>query len=145
MIKIYTSDMSTGSFKEIKKIQTGVWIDITNPTQEDVQKLTSKIDMDAEFINYILDDEEQPRIDSGLDKKLIIIDVPVIKPKRKNSIITTAPMAILIIRDDYIITVSKEEEVLKDFRENKVKDFYTFQKSRFTIQILYRVATLYLK
>lgn len=148
MIKIYQSN-ELGNIKEIPKIQQiqpGVWIDITNPTSEEIESLSTKINMDTEFINYILDDEEQPRIDTGKDKKLIIIDIPVKRQKHHQTIIKTIPLAILIIRDEYIITVSlKENEILEEFKEGKVKEFFTFKKSRFTIQILYRVATTYLR
>jgi len=145
MIKIYCSDIETAELKEVDEIIPGVWIDITNPTAEEVEDLSQKINMDTEFIHYILDDEEQPRTDSGKEKQLIIIDVPIKKIKHRQTVIKTIPLAILIIRDDYIITISKENDALADFKENKVKDFYTYKKSRFVIQILYRVATSYLR
>ncbi len=144
MIKIYQSD-ELGFTKETNEIIPGVWIDIINPTTEEVEELSNKIEMDTEFINYILDDEEQPRIDIGKDKKLIIIDVPIKKEKHHQNTIKTIPLAILTIRDDYIITVSKKTDILEDFKTDKIKEFYTFKKSRFIIQILYKVATTYLK
>lgn len=144
MIKIYTSDLE-GQLVESKKITPGSWLDITDPTVEELEKLSQEIDMDTEFIQYILDDEEQPRTEVAKDKKLIIIDVPIKSHKRNQQIIKTVPLAILIIRDDYIITLSKENDILEDFKEDKVKEFYTFKKSRFAIQILYRVAIAYLR
>ena len=143
MITIYQSK-ELGGIQETKEIVPGVWIDLTNPTTEEMEKLSTQINMDTEFINYILDDEEQPRIDIGKDKKLIIIDIPIKKQKHHQTIIQTIPLAILIIRDEYIITVSKDNEILEDFKANKVKKVYAFKKSRFVIQILYRVATSYL-
>lgn len=74
-----------------------------------------------------------------------MIDVPIQKEKGEISIIKTIPLAILIIRDDYIVTISKKNNILDDFKEGKVKEFYTFKKSRFTIQILYKVAASFLK
>lgn len=145
MIKIYNTKIDNPNLEQTNQIIPGVWIDITEPTPEEIEELSKKIDMDTEFINYVLDDEEQPRVDKGKDKKLIIIDVPIQKEKHGRPIIKTTPLAILIIRDDYIITISKENEILNIFKENKVKEFYTFKKSRFTIQILYYVATSYLK
>ena len=144
MITIYQSK-ELGGIQETKEIVPGVWIDLTNPTTEEMEKLSTQINMDTEFINYILDDEEQPRIDIGKDKKLIIIDIPIKKQKHHQTIIQTIPLAILIIRDEYIITVSKDNEILEDFKANKVKKVYAFKKSRFVIQILYRVATSYLR
>ena len=38
-----------------------------------------------------------------------------------------------------------KENKPKDFSESKIKEFYTFKKTRFTLQILYRIATYYLQ
>ena len=145
MIKIYTSEIGSGRLTTTEDIKPGSWIDITDPTTEEVEDLSKQIEIDTEFMNYILDDEEQPRTDIGKDKRLIIIDVPIIEKKRGRQMVETTPLAILIIRDDYIITISKKNDILEEFKLEKVKEFYTFKKSRFAIQILYRVATAYLR
>ncbi len=145
MIKIFNTNMKTGEFNQIKQIRKGCWIDLVKPKEEDINVLTNSLKVDASFIAYILDDEEQPRTDVDPDNgiKMIFVDVPI---KEKKHVITTIPLAILIIKEDYIVTISLEEsEVLKDFKMEKVKEFYTYKKSRFTIQILYRTATLYLR
>ncbi len=145
MIKIFNTNMKTGEFNQIKQIRKGCWIDLVKPKEEDIKILTNSLKIDTSFIAYILDDEEQPRIDIDTDNgiKMIFVDVPI---KEKKHVITTIPLAILIVKEDYIVTVSLEEsEVLKDFKMEKVKEFFTYKKSRFTIQILYRTATLYLR
>ena len=50
------------------------------------------------------------------------------------------------IEDNYIITLCiQETEVMRAFTENKYPLFYTFKKTRFLFQILYRSATLFLR
>ena len=145
MMKIFNSNAKTGEFNQIKDIRKGCWIDLIKPNEEDIKLLTDSLGVDTSFISYILDDEEQPRIDIDSDNgiKMIFVDVPI---KEKRHVISTIPLAILIIKDDYIVTISLEEnDVLKDFKMSKVKEFYTYKKNRFTIQILYRTATLYLR
>lgn len=145
MMKIFNTNVKTGEFNQIKDIRKGCWIDLIKPNEEDIKLLTDSLGVDTSFISYILDDEEQPRIDIDSDNgiKMIFVDVPI---KEKKHVISTIPLAILVIKEDYIVTISLEEnEVLKDFKMGKVKDFFTYKKSRFTIQILYRTATLYLR
>lgn len=145
MMKIFNTNMKTGELNQIRDIRKGCWIDLVNPNQEELKILTGSLKVDASFIAYILDDEERPRIDVDPDNgiKMIFVDVPI---KEKKHVISTIPLAILIVKEDYIVTVSLEEsEVLKDFKLEKVKEFFTFKKSRFMIQILYRTATLYLR
>ena len=148
MLRIYNTDVKTDSFDTLKKIKKGCWIDLVNPNQEDINFLTDSLDVDTSFISYLLDDEEQPRIDYDDENniKMIIIDVPIREKKKNISRITTIPLAILVIKDSYIVTVSLEEvPLLKDFKQQKVKEFYSYKKTRFIIQILYRTASLYLR
>ena len=50
-----------------------------------------------------------------------------------------------MVRDDYFITVSTVSlPIIKEFIDCKIKGFYTFKKTRFVLQFLYRVATYYL-
>lgn len=145
MMKIFNTNMKTGELKQIKNIKEGCWIDLVKPNQDDIKLLTDSLKVDASFIAYILDDEEQPRIDIDPDNgiKMIFVDVPI---KEKKHVIGTIPLVILSIKEKYLVTISLEEsEVLKEFKMSKVKEFYTYKKSRFTIQILYRTATLYLR
>ena len=145
MIKVYQSDMKTNEISIIKNIKPNSWIDVVKPTNEEILELSEVLDIDLDFINYVLDDEEQPRIDIDDDTKLIIIDVPYREKKHKNFLVNTTPLAIFIVRDEYIVTISKDNEFLKDFRNLKVKEFFTYKKSRFTIQIFYHMALSYLK
>jgi len=145
MIKIYQSDMINNEISVLKNIKPNSWIDVVKPTDSEIAELAEVLNIDLDFINYVLDDEEQPRIDIDDDTKLIIIDVPYREKKHKNFLVNTTPLAIFIVRDEYIVTISKDNEFLKDFRNLKVKEFFTYKKSRFTIQIFYYMALSYLK
>ena len=51
----------------------------------------------------------------------------------------------IVVRDDYFITVSTQDNpIIKEFIDCKVRGFYTFKKTRFILQILYKIATYYL-
>ncbi|MEG0994601.1 MAG: magnesium transporter CorA family protein [Bacilli bacterium] len=146
MISIYKTDSLTTKTTKIEKIEPGCWIDLKNPTPLEVEKISKELLIDCSFINYVLDDDEQPRIDIEEDKKLIILDVPIKISKRNYTVIDTVPLGLLIVRDEYLVTISLSElDIIEDLKNEKVKDFYTYKKSRFTIQVLFRVATLYLK
>lgn len=148
MLKIFTTNSKTGELESSKKIKKGCWIDLVRPSDEDIRFLTDSFEMDTSFIGYFLDDEEQPRIDYDEDNdiRMIIIDVPIREKKNNYTIVSTIPLAILIIKDSYLVTVSLEEsDTIKEFKHRKVKEFYSFKKTRFILQIFYRTATSYLK
>ena len=147
MMKIYKTINEQGSLKEIKKIEKDCWINLIDPSSSEIKKLVKKIGINSEFISYCLDIEERARIDVEDNQTLIIIDIPIVETRKKDvkSDFSTIPLGIITIDDNYIITVcSQNIDILKDFNESKVKNFYTHMKTRFTLQILYRIATYYL-
>ena len=56
----------------------------------------------------------------------------------------TYPLAIIHTEKQLITVCLKNSKILTDFANEKVKSFYTFKKSRFTLQILNRISTYYL-
>lgn len=146
MIKFYKTNIKTNKVEEVKKIEDGCWIDVVGPSDEELLQLSEVLNVEESFLLTALDHDEQPRMDVGDDYKMFIVDVPTVHAKNHLTSIKTIPLCILWIRDVYFVTISlKPYDVLNDFKEEKVKDFYTYKKSRFMIQLLYRIATSYLK
>ena len=95
-----------------------------------------------------LDEDERDRVDADDDYTLIIIDVPYREVENGQDGYGTVPMAIILgdKKQKYIITIClREMPLLEDFRSGKIKKFYTYKKTRFIIQLLYRNATYYLQ
>lgn len=150
MIKIYNTDLETNITSEIKEFEKGSWINMTSPTEEEINKVCQELKMREEFIRCSLDLEEQARIDreDDDDTKLFIIDVPVLEKDENSSKeeCTTMPIGIIFVRDEYIITVSLEKNLtISEFEDNKLNDLITYKKSRMLLQIFYKNATLFLK
>lgn len=145
-MKVYATDEKTGELTTISKFRPGCWIDLVNPSEAEIEQLVQELGIEKNFIYYLLDEEEQPRVEISENQKLIFIDVPVEIKKKRHTVVQTVPLAILLVREEYLITVSLHETiVLQDFLHGRVREFYTAKKSRFLIQILYRVAVSYQK
>ena len=147
MIKIYNTDINTGKTTKIDEFIKGAWINLTNPSDEEIRKVCSSINIQEDFIRYSLDLEEQARIDQEEDDStvLFVVDTPIIEKSEDSSLYTTMPLGMIVVRDDYFITVSScSNRVIEDFEKNKVKNFATYKKSRFLLQILYSNASYFL-
>ena len=132
MLKIYNTNLETNKLEEVKKIEKGVWINLTNPSDTEIQKICSQIDIDEDFLRYPLDYEEQARIDIEDNAILFIIDVPIIEDIKDDKTYTTMPLGVLMIEDDYVITVSlKKNKVIDAFEKGRIKSFCTYKKTRF--------------
>lgn len=142
MIKIYKSQET--ALDEIDEITNGCWINLTNPTEKELEEVSEKTGLYMEFLKAPLDEEESSRLEIDDDQTFIIVDIPVMDAERKSVQYYTIPLGI-ILNENLIVTIClKENRAIEDFILRKVKTFYTYKKSRFILQILYRIATYYL-
>ena len=88
--------------------------------------------------------EETSRIDVEDDYTLILVDIPTQEERNNKSYYVTIPLGI-IVTDEVVVTTCLENiSLMDDFLNHRVRNFYTFMKTRFVFQILYRNAQLYL-
>ena len=76
---------------------------------------------------------------------MVLVNIPTVEEQSDRELYSTIPMAILIVQDAMITVCSENSPVIRAFSQGKVKDFNTFMKSRFILQFLYRIDTLYLR
>ncbi len=147
MIKIYQTDLETNILSEINNFQKGCWINMTSPSEAEIKNVCEYANIQEDFIRYSLDSEEKARIDyeEDDDTVLFILDIPTREKERDREIYTTMPIGIIVVRDECIITVSlKTLSLIEDFALGRVKGFATYKKSRFVLQIMFKVSSSYL-
>lgn len=131
--------IQTDTFEE------GVWVNLFNPSEAEISSVSNALNVDIDYLKAALDEEERARIESDNGQTLIIVDIPIVEPEGKMNVYTTIPMAIILIKHIIITVCLKEDTLLNDFKNNKVKAFLTQYKTRFVLQILYKNATRYLQ
>ncbi|MBF8970934.1 MULTISPECIES: magnesium transporter CorA family protein [unclassified Streptococcus] len=135
---------TTTQFKEIDHMESGSWINLINPSQSETIEVANEFDIDIADLRAPLDLEEMSRVTIEDDYTLIIVDVPITEERNNKIYYVTIPLGI-ILTDEVIITTCKENLPLLDvFVQRRLRNFYTFMRSRFVFQILYRNAELYL-
>lgn len=147
LLKIYNTDLKTNKIEEIKEFRKGAWINLVNPSENEIKKVCENINIQEDFIRDALDYEEKARIDQEDDDNttLFVVDVPIIEKKEDNDIYTTMPLGMIVVRDDFFVTVSlKKNKIIEDFEKKKIKNFQTYMKTRFIFQILYLNSSYYL-
>lgn len=147
MMQIYNTKEINGypELEEFDQISIGSWINLIQPTQQEIDEVIDKLGVPMDFMKAALDEEERARIESEDGFTLLIIDIPTISVDEHAGLFITMPMGI-IINDSNLITISlRDTPILKDFIQNKIKGFYTYKKTRFLFQILHRNATYYLQ
>lgn len=147
MVKMYNSDIKTNELKEVKEYKKGTWINLVSPTEEEIKEVCKHAKIKDQFIKDALDIEEKARIDQEEDDNtiLFVVDVPIIEKEEGSDTYSTMPIGMIVVRDDFFITVSlRENKIIEDFEKGKIKNFQTYKKTRFIFQILYLNASYYL-
>lgn len=137
--------------KQVVKIdapEPGCWISAISPTEAEIAYLTGELAIEADFVRAALDEEESSRIESEGDQKLVIVDYPVAEQQETENqtiLYTTMPMGI-IITADYVVTVCLRDNLLVgEMAEGRVKNLQTTLKTRFLLLTLLRIATRFLQ
>jgi magnesium transporter len=129
---------------KLEEIEDGAWINLVEPTTEELDRIEDELGVDRDFLRAALDEEESARLESENNQVLILVDTPYVEKTDDHIIYETLPLGI-IITDNNIITVClKNSIVLDQFEKNSIRTFYTYKKYRFLYQILYKNAQRYL-
>ena len=148
MLKIYNTDIETNEFRELKEFKKGSWINLVNPSENEIKKVCESVQIQEDFIRDALDFEEKARIDHEEDDAttLFVVDVPITENGEEGEVIySTLPLGMIVVRDDFFITVSlRKNKIIESFEKRKIKNFQTYKKTRFIFQILYLNSSFYL-
>lgn len=131
-------------FKEINTFEPGAWINLVNPSQEESVRLSEQFNIDITDLRAPLDLEETSRIAVEDNYTLIIVDVPTYEERNNKSYYVTIPLGIIVTENAVITTCLQELTLFANFFNRRVKNFYSFMKTRFVFQLLYRNAELFL-
>lgn len=129
----------------LEKFEDGVWVNLVNPDEDELSQVTAELGIESEYLRAALDEEERARIDHDNDQILIIVDVPVIDKDGNINLYSTIPLGIILLKQAIVTVCLRDSTVIKDFEKKRVKAFYTYFKTRFVFQLLYKNAEQYLQ
>lgn len=142
MIKLLKTFENT--LKETPEMEKDNWVHLLNPTDAEISRVSERFHVPQDYLRAALDEEERSRIEVEDDCVLIIVDVPVSETMESSSSYTTLPLGIIIANESIITVTTKELPLIDDFIYGRVKSFFTFKKTRFILQLLYKNAMYYL-
>ena len=123
--------------------EKNTWINLTDPADEDIAAIQEAFDIPVEHLKAALDEEEKSRLEIDGDILLIIIDVPIHSEKDKCSF-TTIPLGIIVLKDNIITVTTEKFPLIDEFVKGRIKGFFTYKKTRFILQLLFRNTSYYL-
>ncbi|MBR2284669.1 MAG: magnesium transporter CorA family protein [Ruminococcus sp.] len=143
MIRFFSS--KDGRICPCEELTAGCWVSVTAPTQEEISSLIDDYGLDSGFVRSSLDEEESSRIECEDDQTLIIIDTPVPDvDEDKTKMFFTQPIGIILTKE-YVFTITlNETQIITEAEKNVIRNLRPAFKTRFVLQLLLRIAALFL-
>ena len=144
MLNIY--EVSNKKIENIDSIKEGCWLDLVNPSQNEIKEVVEKTGIDKEILLKMLDEEELPRIEKRNEETLIILDTPYLADSNSKLKYKTNPLGIIISEKGFLITLSLKEQPFVDYFKNiNIENFTLKRKCNLISQIFIMVAGRYQK
>ena len=132
----------------------GCWINAVAPTPEERAWLEREVGVLPEFVRSSLDDEETSRVDYDEDERqiFVIVDYPVVgedgagvRPQSPLQYDTMPLTMVFLPEKSLFVTISiRENEVVRDLKDGRVRGVDTRYRTRFLLQMLLHISQLYL-
>ncbi|MEG1710643.1 MAG: magnesium transporter CorA family protein [Clostridia bacterium] len=148
MIKVFLTE--TKGLKEIpfEEAKKGCWFDLIAPNDKELETLSALINVPLDMLKVSLDEEERAHIERDDGCTLIVVDTPQMEESDSEGMqikYSTIPLG-MIYNEDYFVTVSLREcAVVSDFLEGRVKDVYSYKRTRNVLMLLLRNSTKFLQ
>lgn len=141
MVKYYKTDNQV--IHEESRLSDGAWAQLTAPSAKECAAIAEELNVDIADVQAALDEEESSRIELEDGYTLILVDIPTTEIRHEKHSYTTIPLGIILTQDVIVTVCTEDTPVLKNFVNNRVKEFSTKKRLRFVYQILYRTAGMY--
>lgn len=126
---------------------TGKWINLSNPTDKEIELVNRLTDLPEDYIKAALDEEERARIEVEDGVLLTLFDIPVMEEDDKNDYYTysTLPFAFISNQKTVVTVCLKDSIITQNFIMNRVRGFATWKRTRFLLQLMYASSTKFLQ
>ena len=127
--------------EKLNSYEHGCWVNLVEPTNEEIFELSNILDLDIDSINAALDEEERSRIEVEDNHTLVLIDIPIDESSSSSAHYSTIPLGIILM-DECIVTVcTAQSRLLNDFIVGHIK-FYEKQRA-FTTSRIRKIANIF--
>lgn len=130
MISYFQRTLKDRHIKSIEQHKAGVWVHAVNPTEEELQILSSELSLEPGHLRDALDPHEVPRLELENNIPYIFTRVPI----TDHETIITVPLLLIITETSLITVCSVPLQLFDKFLDGKITVFTT-QKVKLFIQI----------
>ena len=119
MLTTYKWTQGVGLTEAGGKLEPGMWIDLSEPTQAEMDKVQAAFDLVPEFLTDPLDKDERARVENDEDTSstLIVVRVPMADTSEDAVPYTTVPYGIIITPNAVVTVCARRTALTDEFRQ----------------------------
>tara|TARA_B100002049_G_scaffold218197_1_gene185191 strand:+ start:760 stop:1689 length:930 start_codon:yes stop_codon:yes gene_type:complete len=139
MITYYHKNIRSKNLSVLDTYKQGAWVCVENPSEDEIDELVKKFNLDAGHMEDALDADEMPRLEREGELTYIFVRYAYTNDDLE---LTTSPL-LFVIGPDLLITVSLNSlPRLQRFTSGKIP-FSTTQRTKLVLQILDQIVDQY--
>ena len=145
MLTVY--NWENGALKEATDISDSCWIDLTEPTTAELERVLTKSGVPRDFLTDPLDKDERPRYDVDDGAHLLIIHVPFQVQMLDDDALPyqTIPLGIILFGRSVITICGAQTPVTAAFLDQIRRVCPPSEQFRFAFRLLWHSAVLFLR
>ena len=137
MIKYY--EKQNREIVEKDELYSACWVNISPPfNQDELEYLAQELDIPLDFLTDSLDIDERSRYEREDDRRLIVLNTPILNTLDgvNSSVYITAPIGIILTPEHIVTIAAFDNPILQRFLDNKIRNFEPSDKASFVLQIM---------
>lgn len=134
-----------GGLKEVPELTGACWLNLADPSTEEITRVQSLTRVPREFLTDPLDKDERPRLEIEEGATMLIVHVPCHEPHENLIPFHTLPLGIVLTETHVITICNRQTPVTSTFLDQIRRVCPPEDKFRFAFQILWHSAILYLR
>lgn len=134
-----------GGLKETPALAGPCWINLADPSTEEISRVQELTKVPREFLTDPLDKDERPRLEIEEGVTLLIFHVPYHEPHENLIPFHTLPLGIVLTETTVITICNRQTPVTSTFLDQIRRVCPPEDQFRFAFQILWHSAILYLR
>lgn len=143
MFKVCKTDANQKLIKLKKnRLYAGSWINVINPTNEELEKISAWTKWDVDALKTSLDIDERSRIEQDGKNFMVIVNLPLLDDEGQ---FDTLPCSMVFTSKNMVTLCSRENRIIGSFTKATSNSFDTKKPTNMLLNILYKATQFYLR
>lgn len=138
MLTFYQKTLKDKQAHATDKFKTGSWVCLENPSEDEIKRIASELNLEEGHLRDAVDPYEVPRLEIEQSGAYIFTRIP----HRSGQEIETTPL-LIIVGEAFVVTVCRIELPFLNLFKNSERAFYTTQKNKLFLQLFSEINTTY--